>query len=269
MNSRFGRTPTLLGALISAAAVLAPLPGSAQRRPAAEEQAYERCMALAESKPQQALAQAAQWRNKGGGYPAEHCEGAALYNLQQYAEAAQRFHEVAEAMPADAATLRADAYDQSGQAYLMANQPIKARAEFDSALNLAPLNIEMLIDRAQANGIARNYWDAIDDLNTVLDLDGTRADALTLRASAYRRVDSYDLALEDANRAIKIAPNFPDAYLERGDLRLITGDLAAARGDFQKVMQLEPNTPVAAEAQRNIAQLDAMATPPAKPGPTQ
>ncbi len=45
------------------------------------------------------------------------------------------------------------------------------------------------------------FFDAIDDLNRVLDRSPKRVDALIYRASAYRQLGSLDLALDDATRA--------------------------------------------------------------------
>ncbi len=265
MNRRFRPLPHLACALIGAALIVAAAPAAAQRKAQPDFQSYERCITLARARPDQGFAQAMQWRNRGGGAPAEHCEGVALFHLGQYDEAAKRFHDVAEATSQDTPALRADAYEQAGQAWLMANEPQQARAEFDAALKLAPKNVELLLGHAQANGIAHDFWDAIDDLNAVLEIDPKRADALVLRASAYRRVEGYDLALDDANRAIELAPDFADAYLERGDVLAVKGDPVGARQNWLTAIRLAPNTPVADQAKGNIAKLDAIEQGAARP----
>ncbi len=265
MNRRVRPLPRLACALVGAALIAAAAPAAAQRKAQSDFQSYERCITLARARPDQGFAQALQWRNRGGGVPAEHCEGVALFHLGQYDEAAKRFHEVAEATSQDTPALRADAYEQAGQAWLMANEPQQARAEFDAALKLAPKNVELLLGHAQANGVAQDFWDAIDDLNAVLEIDPKRADALVLRASAYRRVEGYDLALEDASRAIELAPNLADAYLERGDVLAVKGDPAGARRDWLKVIEIAPDTLVAEQAKGNLAKLDAIVKGAAKP----
>jgi tetratricopeptide (TPR) repeat protein len=230
---------------------------------------YERCMELAQQSPAQAYPQAFQWRmSGGGGFAAEHCEAVALFNLQQYEEAAKRFHEVAEGTTSESVSLRTEAYDQAAHAWLLAQKPERARTEYDSALKLAPKDVNLLIGRAQAEGTAHDYWAAIDDLNAALDVDGKRADALVLRAAAYRHVDSSDavgLALDDVTRAIGINPNFADAYLERGTLRAMKNDYDGARQDWKKAEELAPDTYVSQQAKANTAQLDKLATPTAQP----
>jgi tetratricopeptide (TPR) repeat protein len=270
-----------VGALTLAALVLMAMPAMAQRKPAAPPSSeladrYERCMNLAQAQPAQGLAEATRWRADNGGYAAMHCEASALYNLKRFDEAARRFHDVAEGTTTETAELRAEAYDQAAQAWLTAQKPQRARAEYDAALKLLPKNIDLLLGRAQAEGLAHDFWAALDDLNAALDIDPRRADALVLRAAAYRQVDATDLAMDDVTRAIALSPQFPDAYLERGTLMASKDDFAGARKDWNKVRELAPNTFVAELAERNLARLNELsgkpvpakspkpATPPAK-----
>ena len=230
---------------------------------------YERCMELAQSAPAQAFPQAYQWRtNGGGGYAAEHCEAVALFNLQQYEEAAKRFHEVAEGSVTETVMLRTEAYDQSARAWFLAQKPERARAEYDAALKLAPKDVNLLIGRAQAEGIAHDYWAAIDDLNAALDIDAKRADALVLRAASYRHLDTpgaVDLALDDVTKAVALNPKFADAYLERGTLLAMRGDYDGARKDWDQAQQLAPDSYVSQQAKSNLAQLQKLTTPTAQP----
>ena len=225
-------------------------------------------MALARTNPHAAFSQAVQWRTRGGGLPAEHCEGLALFNLRQYDEAAKRFHDVAAGSTAAPLELRIEAYDNAAEAWLLANQPKNAKAEFDAALKLDPKNVDLLIGRGQASGLAGDYWAALDDLNAALDIDPKRADALVLRAASYRRVKAEDLAMDDVSRAIALDPEFPDAYVERGILMAIKGDYASAKRDWNKVIELAPGTFLAEQAKRNLQELEKLNnTPPAAPAP--
>lgn len=254
----------LLAAMIAMPAAAQTKPGTPQQRQPQSpdaEQTYERCMSLAQTHPEQAFAQAMQWRNHGGGFAAEHCEAVSLYGLQQYDEAATRFHEIAHGITGDTTSLRVDAYDQAAQAWIMAQKPQNARAEFDAALKLQPKDIHLLIGRAEAAGLARDYWGALDDLNAVLEIDRKSVEALVLRAAAYRHVDAIDLAADDANRAVALSPQFADAYLERGAVSAAKGDYPGARKDWGRVLELVPNTYTAQQAQNNLAELDKVLGP--------
>jgi tetratricopeptide (TPR) repeat protein len=225
-------------------------------------------MALARTNPHAAFSQAVQWRTRGGGLPAEHCEGLALLNLRQFEEAAKRFHDVAGGSTSAPLDLRIQAYDNAAQAWMLANQPKNAKAEFDAALKLDPKNVDLLIGRGQASGLAGDYWAALDDLNAALDIDPKRADALVLRAASYRRVKAEDLAMDDVNRAIALDPEFPDAYVERGILMAIKGDYESAKRDWKKVIEMAPDTFLAEQAKRNLQELEKLKNqPPAAPAP--
>ena len=257
-----------VGALVLAALSLVPAAAVAQRKPAAapfDADAYTRCMSLADSRPVEAQKLAMQARTNGGGFAAEHCEAAALLNLKQYEEAAKRFHDVAEGTTAEDPGLRAEAYDQAAQAWLMAQKPQNARSELDAGLKLAPKDVRLRMDRAQAEGLSHDFWAAIDDLNATLDIDPNRVEALVLRAAAYRQLDATDLAADDVARAISLQPQFPDAYLERGTLRAIKGDFDGARADWNHVKELAPNTFAAGLAQQDLVKLNAYLAKSPKP----
>jgi tetratricopeptide (TPR) repeat protein len=255
-----------VGAVVLAALALASGPAAAQRKPAPfDADTYNRCMSLVETRPAEAQKLAMQARTSGGGYAAEHCEAAALLNLKQYDEAAKRFHDVAEGTTAEDVDLRAEAYDQAAEAWLLAQKPQNARGELDAGLKLTPKSVRLRVDRAQAEGLAHDFWAAIDDLNAALDIQPNLAEALVLRAAAYRQVDATDLAADDVTRAIALQPQFPDAYLERGTLRAIKGDYDGARADWGHVKELAPGSFSADLAQQDLAKLNAYLAKNPKP----
>jgi Flp pilus assembly protein TadD len=138
----------------------------------------------------------------------------------------------------------------------MAGDGEQALVADDAALALAPTDVELRIDRAVAYVAVGKYWEAIDDLNGANELEPRRADILVLRASAYRYVESPELAREDLEQAIALDAGNAEAYLERGILDANAGDAAAARADFLKAVELAPNSPTAEAAQARLQQLD-------------
>ena len=101
------------------------------------------------------------------------------------------------------------------------------------------------------------YWEAIDDFNNAAELDrkpGRTADLPGI--AAYRKLGSLDLALEDIQHALQLAPNSALALLERGNLQSGKGNKSAARADWLRVALLAPNTPMQAAAQANLEKLD-------------
>ncbi|HEY3920290.1 MAG TPA: tetratricopeptide repeat protein [Stellaceae bacterium] len=253
----------------AAAAVAAKPQSSIPPAPLPDAQHYDRCIATARSDPQKAYDDAESWLNLGGGFPAQHCAAVALVGLKKYAEAATQLEGLANAMMQAGPEMRADALEQAGQAWLLADRPADAKAAFDAALAFEPKDPELLIDRAEALALDGKFFDAIDDLNTVLDQTPNRVDALVYRASAYRQLGSLDLALDDAERALRLDPDSAPGLLERGNIRRLKDDDSGAKADWQRVVQLAPGTPAAQSARDNLVRL-AAGSLPASPvaGPT-
>ena len=218
--------------------------------------AYEHCLLVLADDPDSAKAIADGWTASGGGDGAAHCQGLALIATGHPDLGAKRLEALAQAsMAPDLA--RATVYAQASQARLMANQPEQARDDATQAVALAPLDTELLIQRAVSLGVL-GKWDAvIADLTRALTLDASRSDAVVLRAAAWRLSNRLDLASADADRAIGLDPDNAEALLERGIERQRLGDAVGARADWQRARGLDPNSTTADLAEQNLALLDA------------
>jgi tetratricopeptide (TPR) repeat protein len=217
---------------------------------------YKRCLERIETDPPNAFEQAMGWRDQGGGNLARHCVAAALVGLGQPAVAADRLEELALTARTAPVAVRARLLSQSGQAWLAARQNDRAHAALTTALEVAPDLPDLYVDRAVTLAAARNYWEAIDDLNKALDIQPRYGIARALRAAAYRYVDSLDLAMDDAEEAVRQAPGLPEAYLERGILRRLRGNVNGARADWLRVLVLEPDGDAGETARANIERLE-------------
>lgn len=219
---------------------------------------YAHCMAEARTHPADALAIARGWK----GPSAAHCEAVALLGLGRYGEAAARLRHLARegAEPA----LRAGLLAQAGQALLLDNQPEEAESVLTQALEVRPADPALLTDRGVARAEQFRYADAVKDFNRAIEGAPDAADAYLFRASALRMLDKLALALSDVERALVLNPRSPDALLERGILRRLTGDRYGARADWQAVVTEWPDAPAAVAAADNIGLLD---RPPEKQPP--
>jgi tetratricopeptide (TPR) repeat protein len=257
------------GALFAGAGDSAPAAGpqrSVERaKPAvpsaeAESQTYDRCMKLARDDPHAARALAAGWRQRGGGHPADHCEAVALIGLGRYQEGATRLHSLAGAIVVPV-ELRAEVLDQEGQAWLLAGDPKRAFAAAAAAAKLAPDDLDVVVDRAEA-AAASGYLDAaVADLDRVLKADPNRVDALVYRASANRALDRLDRARSDIDKALSLKPDSPAALLERGNIRGLDGDLDGARQDWDEVGRVAPGSAEDRAARANLARLARLDAP--------
>jgi tetratricopeptide (TPR) repeat protein len=55
------------------------------------------------------------------------------------------------------------------------------------------------------------------------------------------RTYSYDEAIDDINKAIKLYPEFAEAYFNRGNLMAISGKLPEAYEDYTKAITIDQN----------------------------
>jgi tetratricopeptide (TPR) repeat protein len=257
-------SPASRGFASLALAVLLLASGAAHAADQEQDNAgrYQDCLGLTHSAPAEALAKADNWHDNGGGFPAEHCAALALFGLKRYPEAAKRLEGLAGAMMGASSRMRADALDQAGQAWLLADRPADAKSDFDAALKLNKDDVDLLIDRAEAYYDGKKFPEAVADLDHALELAPGRADALVYRASAYRQLDRLDLALKDIDAAFKLQPENGPALLERGNIKRLSGDAAGARADWLKVEEIAPESPAAASAKDNLARLAENAAPP-------
>jgi tetratricopeptide (TPR) repeat protein len=223
---------------------------------AADEATYDRCLKLAKSDPGAARDLAERWQSRGGAHPADHCYAVALIGLKQYKDGATKLEALAQVMIHAPNSLRAEVLDQASQAWLLAGDPGRAYATATAALGLLPVDLDILIDRAEAAGSEGQYDKALLDLDRVLKADPGRIDALVYRATAYRQLGRLDDALADIGRAVDLSPNSVTALLERGDIRRLKGDIDGARKDWVRVSELAPGSDADAEAKTNIERLE-------------
>ena len=251
-----------LGALMAVAIIAAsPTASSAQQQQnleprSAEAREYDSCMALARRDPKAAHESALTWQLKGGGDAAIHCVAVALLGLGQHGQAGQMMEELAARTEKTRVALKSGLLGQAANAWLIVGQPWRTEKLLTDALRLVPRDVEILLDRSIARATLGNYWDALDDLNEALEREPDRADALTFRASAWRRVDALDLAEKDIEAALISRPDYPDGLLERGLIQKARGNRAAARADWQRVLDIAIEGPLTEAARRNLETMD-------------
>jgi tetratricopeptide (TPR) repeat protein len=209
---------------------------------------YIRCIALAERDPRTGYDQAKAWRD--GGAAASHCEAIALVSLGHYSEAANLLANLARNGAVGDAAMRAQLFDQAGNAWLLAEQPGNALPLFTAALALAPRQADMLADRARARAMHKDWPGADADLTTAIGIDSERADLYVLRASARHAEGMKAEARSDIDHALAIYPNYAEALVERGTLKLESGDTAGARADWETVLKSSDSDAVHAARDR-------------------
>jgi len=227
---------------------------------------YQRCVLQVAQNAQAALEAARSWSREGGGAPASHCEALAFLALGHAADGAAILQELAYGSAELTDTLKADLFDEAGNAWLVAEEPARAVSAFSSAIDLASAgnlpasaSATYYSDRARALILFGNRKAARGDLDRSIALAPSAA-ALTLRARIKRETKDWAGAANDIARALALDANFAEAFLERGRLGVLQGNIKAARQDFLKAAMLQKDGPITEEARREMEAMDVKVT---------
>ena len=184
---------------------------------------FERCVALIQSAPDHAYEEGMAWAAETHALGGYRCAAMALVAENRADEGARRLESLAVSVNPNEPELRAELLSQAGNAWLIAHEPGQARSAFTSAIATVqsnPQNLpDLLIDRATAYALERDYRHAEEDLSHALDVRPNDALALRLRATARMHQSAFDLAEADAVEATRIEPGNVDNYLVLGHVR--------------------------------------------------
>jgi putative PEP-CTERM system TPR-repeat lipoprotein len=132
-----------------------------------------------------------------------------------------------------------------GRIYMAQEQPDRARSEFERASELAPKNIEAMIDLARFRMTSGDAAGGEQLVNRALALDPTSIKALMLKGEYTRARYGLAKSLPYFNQALQVDPNNIEALLARAGTY---GDLKReqeARADLARVQGLIPDHPLA------------------------
>ncbi len=233
---------------------------------------YGLCLDTARAYPTQGLELAERWIGLGGGEPARHCKGVALFGLHKYADAAREL-EIIGVNSQRSNAIRASLLAQAGQAYMLGGDAAHARETQTAALKLVPpgssATVPLLVDRALSFAEGKLYKDAIIDLTAALAIEPRNADALAYRANAERETAQLDAAEKDAQAAVEIDGANLTALLERGIVARLKDRDLEAKADWEKVIALAPESAEATAARGHLERIDVGAEPAKKGQPVK
>ena len=96
--------------------------------------------------------------------------------------------------------------------------------EYDKALHLNPLNLDVYINRGNAKSKLGDYLGAIKDYDTGIIQEAIflepKSDTYYSRSVAKRALKMLDESFEDIDKAIELDDSIPEYYYERGQLYL-------------------------------------------------
>ncbi|MCA3339602.1 MAG: hypothetical protein ACK6DJ_04150 [Alphaproteobacteria bacterium] len=231
-----------------------PVPPEPPRLSQAPE--YGRCLDLLLVDPTGARGFARDWHMQGGGEGAAQCEALAQLSLGEADPAAEALERIAARSEAGIAA-RAAVFGQAAEAWRAAGKPQRAAAAASLALALTPQDPDLLLERAMARLALGQVPGALADLDLAVVLDADRAEAWIWRAAAQRRLERLRPAEDSITTALRLAPRNVEALLERGILRQLRGEGEAARRDWERVLELAPDSAAADLAAQNLALIEA------------
>ena len=240
-------TPILLALALQAAA---PSP------PQSDEALYRSCTEAVKRDANKAIDQANTWYVRGGGIFAKVCLGMAYTALQRWEPAAVAFEQGAQQAESNKDPRSADLWAQTGNAWLAADNPLKARTAFDAALivgKMSPaLKGEIQFDRARANVALGDLAAARTDLDKGLELVPKDGFGWYLSAALAMRQEAVARAQQDIAKAVQMAPDDADVLLLAGNIAGMSGETDSARSFYERSIKAAPNSDAAKQAQKQL-----------------
>ncbi len=213
------------------------------------------CLQRVSQDPARGKQLAEEWVSQEASAAARHCAAVAEAEIGDPSLAARSFGALAQQLPPERWSDVGLLWAQAGHAWLLAEQPDQALEAFDLALENLPENPGLLADRGVVRALQGDYAGAAADLTRAISVSQPDPELLLYRATAYRHLEDYTSALDDLNVAVEIAPNFAEAYFERGNLRELVGDEAGAVADWEETRALAPGSGLARLAAERIAEV--------------
>jgi tetratricopeptide (TPR) repeat protein len=127
---------------------------------------------------------------------------------------------------------------------------IPARVQRSAPSAAQQANAQQLVQQGRELIQKDQFTQALGPLDRAIDTDPWSAPAYNLRGYAHLRLFQFDQAVSDCSEAIRLQPNFLNAYENRASARRHKGDNVGAQQDARKVSDLlaGPQKPAVANA---------------------
>ncbi len=121
-----------------------------------------------------------------------------------------------------------------------------------------PENAQLLAALGDAYFESERYQEAIKIYDKVVKIDPKNADCLNDRGLAYFYLGNNDAALESIDAAISADPAYKHPWLSKGFVLVTIGRYEEAVPPLKKAREIDPGGPIAIEADKFLAQIEAM-----------
>ena len=109
---------------------------------------------------------------------------------------------------------------------------------YSSAIELNPSNPFLYLNRSTTRAEMIDFISSIDNSYQRITIDSDPANRLNNNS---KRTYSYDEAVADLNKAIKLFPDLAYSYYNRANLKALSGSLPEAFEDYSKAIEQNPN----------------------------
>lgn len=248
-------------------ALLLLAPTNSDALPTIDEVQFEECSKLAFSDPKSALVQAGEWAKRKNDYRARACQGLALANDFEFADAVPVLEQAAKDADEVKDTRAAKFWAAAGNAAIGAELPDQALKALDRAIAEPTLpsaeRAECQIDRARALVSLGRNEEAAKALDDARGSGPENGDAWLYSATLARRMNDLPKALTFIQTAAQLSPTNAAVALEAGNIAYAGGDDAVARTQWQQVIAIAPKSKQADTASKYLAQLGPAEAAPA------
>ena len=108
---------------------------------------------------------------------------------------------------------------------------------YSAAIDYNPTNPFLYLNRSTTRAEMIDFISSIDNSYQRITIDSDPANRLN---NNTKRTYSYDEAVADLNKVVKLCPDFAHAYYNRANLRALSGSLPEAFEDYTKAIELNP-----------------------------
>jgi tetratricopeptide (TPR) repeat protein len=146
--------------------------------------------------------------------------------------------------------------------YINRGDALASKGEFNGAVNdydvvvgLDPRNWEAYTHRGEARRLQGDLVRSLADHDKAIALNAKAKEAYTNRALTLKdqaltlkdagKLEKLDKAAAECDEALLIDPNYLPAYLDRGWIRRLSGDLKGSANDLDKAVSLDRQFPLA------------------------
>jgi len=146
-------------------------------------------------------------------------------------------------------------YAYQARLYAKLQEHEQALAAVERALQLMPLDDNLILLRGDIHRAAQEFSQALADYAHVLEV---RPDSVTARmrlAEVHQTKGNYQAALQDLNEALKLEPRSLRLLYRRGLVLVDLHRSAEAIVDFKSVAQLSPDPDLKRKAEQRLREL--------------